>query len=336
MTVLLVLHLMQVVIDGAYKAPREVNFWFGVVLLLLVLSLSLTGYLLPWDQKGYWATQGRDEHRRHHAGRRPVPCSRSSSAAGLRPRHAHAFFCPARGRDSRGDRRLHRRPHLPFPPPRAHAQAAEEEARRRVLAGPGVQRRGRVPRGPGGGAVSHRAHRIFSACTGRRTRRARGSVRAFSAARPEWYFLFLFQFLKYFPRQHRDLGGADHSRPRHGRHFSDAVLAGTPAIGASLQYRFCPLSSRRGRRSAHLSGNGRGQHNQTYLAAVKSSGSRCDRVNELATSPAGIPTGGAVTLLRNDPLTQGPKLFARNAPVAIAMMGTMALATSRTLSPRPT
>ena len=56
MTVLLVLHLMQVVIDGAYKAPREVNFWFGIILLKLVLALSLTGYLLPWDQKGYWAT----------------------------------------------------------------------------------------------------------------------------------------------------------------------------------------------------------------------------------------------------------------------------------------
>src|SRR2546423_3756975 len=57
MTILLVLHLMQVVIDGAYKAPREVNFWFGVILLQLVLALSLTGYLLPWDQKGFWATK---------------------------------------------------------------------------------------------------------------------------------------------------------------------------------------------------------------------------------------------------------------------------------------
>src|SRR3954466_7974323 len=57
MTVLLVLHLMQVVIDGAYKAPREVNFWFGLILLQLVLGLSLTGYLLPWDQKGFWATK---------------------------------------------------------------------------------------------------------------------------------------------------------------------------------------------------------------------------------------------------------------------------------------
>src|SRR5881296_2298076 len=57
MTVLLVLHLMQVLIDGAYKAPREMNFWFGLLLLLLVLGLSLTGYLLPWDQKGFWATK---------------------------------------------------------------------------------------------------------------------------------------------------------------------------------------------------------------------------------------------------------------------------------------
>ncbi|MFM8360396.1 MAG: cytochrome bc complex cytochrome b subunit, partial [Verrucomicrobiota bacterium] len=57
MNVLLVLHLMQVVIDGAYRAPREVNFWFGLALLGLTLGLGLTGYLLPWDQKGYWATK---------------------------------------------------------------------------------------------------------------------------------------------------------------------------------------------------------------------------------------------------------------------------------------
>ena len=56
MVVLMVLHLFQVVIDGAYRAPREINFWLGLVLMLIVLGLGLTGYLLPWDQKGYWAT----------------------------------------------------------------------------------------------------------------------------------------------------------------------------------------------------------------------------------------------------------------------------------------
>ncbi len=57
MVVLLALHLLQVVIDGAYRAPREVNFWMGLVLMMLVLGMALTGYLLPWDQKGYWATR---------------------------------------------------------------------------------------------------------------------------------------------------------------------------------------------------------------------------------------------------------------------------------------
>jgi len=57
MVVLLFLHLLQVLIAGAYRAPREVNWWLGMVLLFITLGFSLTGYLLPWDQKGYWATK---------------------------------------------------------------------------------------------------------------------------------------------------------------------------------------------------------------------------------------------------------------------------------------
>ena len=57
MVVLLVLHLIQVLWAGAYRRPREVNWWFGMALMFLTLGFSLTGYLLPWDQKGYWATK---------------------------------------------------------------------------------------------------------------------------------------------------------------------------------------------------------------------------------------------------------------------------------------
>jgi ubiquinol-cytochrome c reductase cytochrome b subunit len=49
------LHLAQVMLFGAYKAPREVNWLVGLAMLALVLLFALTGYLLPWDQKGYWA-----------------------------------------------------------------------------------------------------------------------------------------------------------------------------------------------------------------------------------------------------------------------------------------
>ena len=57
MMVLLGLHFLQVIWDGAYRAPREVNFWLGLILMQIVIGLSLTGYLLPWDQKGYYATK---------------------------------------------------------------------------------------------------------------------------------------------------------------------------------------------------------------------------------------------------------------------------------------
>jgi ubiquinol-cytochrome c reductase cytochrome b subunit len=51
------LHLAQVALWGAYRRPREMNWWTGVLLLGLLLAFALTGYLLPWDQTGYWATK---------------------------------------------------------------------------------------------------------------------------------------------------------------------------------------------------------------------------------------------------------------------------------------
>lgn len=57
MVAILPIHLLQVVLCRAYVAPREINYWLGLVLMLIVLGLGLTGYLLPWDQKGYWATK---------------------------------------------------------------------------------------------------------------------------------------------------------------------------------------------------------------------------------------------------------------------------------------
>ena len=56
LVVLVVLHMLRVIIYGAYKYPREVTWLTGVALLLLVIGFGFTGYLLPWDQKSYWAT----------------------------------------------------------------------------------------------------------------------------------------------------------------------------------------------------------------------------------------------------------------------------------------
>jgi ubiquinol-cytochrome c reductase cytochrome b subunit len=50
-------HLLQTALYGAYKKPRELTWWLGIVLLLLVLGFAITGYVLRWDQAGYWANQ---------------------------------------------------------------------------------------------------------------------------------------------------------------------------------------------------------------------------------------------------------------------------------------
>jgi quinol-cytochrome oxidoreductase complex cytochrome b subunit len=54
--VLVFLHMARTFFFGAYKYPRELNWIIGVTLLILTMAMSFTGYLLPFDQRSYWAT----------------------------------------------------------------------------------------------------------------------------------------------------------------------------------------------------------------------------------------------------------------------------------------
>jgi ubiquinol-cytochrome c reductase cytochrome b subunit len=56
MVVVVVLHLLVTFGMGAYKYPREVTWWIGIALFALTFAFGFTGYLLPWDEKAYWAT----------------------------------------------------------------------------------------------------------------------------------------------------------------------------------------------------------------------------------------------------------------------------------------
>ena len=51
------IHLFQVLIFGAYRAPREMNWWVGLAIFGLLFAFALTGYGLPWDESGFWAKQ---------------------------------------------------------------------------------------------------------------------------------------------------------------------------------------------------------------------------------------------------------------------------------------
>jgi menaquinol-cytochrome c reductase cytochrome b subunit len=55
--IMVLLHLARVYWTGSYRAPRELNWMVGVIMFLTILVFALTGYLLPWDTKAYFATE---------------------------------------------------------------------------------------------------------------------------------------------------------------------------------------------------------------------------------------------------------------------------------------
>ncbi len=310
MIVLLVLHLMQVVIDGAYKAPREMNFWFGLGLLQIVLALSLTGYLLPWDQKGYWATKvstnllgitpvvggmlqklaiGGTDYGHHtlsrffalHAGVLPA------ALIGLLVVHIYLF------------RRHGITPKLPLKKPEQKfwpdQVLKDAVACLAVLAT--VLFLILFPR-----LMNPDAH------LGAELGAPADPSEAFSAARPEWYFLFLFQFLKYFPGKTEIIGAI--IIPSLGM----LILALMPIFGRwrlghlfNLWYLAVLIG---GAGLLTLVAKNQDRRDPGYVQAVVEAERNAERVRQLAMG--GIPPEGALALLQNDPLTQGPRIFARN------------------------
>ena len=307
MPVLLLLHLMQVVIDGAYKAPREVNYWFGVLLLLLVLALSLTGYLLPWDQKGFWATKvatnlinlvpfigpemqklviGGTEYGHHtltrffalHAG--VLPGLLVLLIVGhiyLFRRHGITPAEPKRKRD---------------------AYFWPDQVFKDVVACLAVMMVVMVV--------------VFSA-HGAHLGSPADPSEPFSAARPDWYFLFLFQFLKLpFFAGENEVWGAIYipgiavgliclmpfiGRWKLGHVFNIGIIFVFLGGAGALTY----LAKQE---------DVTGPNSATYLRGVLADTRDADRVTALAKA-RGIETT-ALSLLKDDPKTQGARLFAQH------------------------
>jgi ubiquinol-cytochrome c reductase cytochrome b subunit len=214
MVVVMALHLLQVIWDGAYRAPREVNYWLGLVLMQLVMGLGLTGYLLPWDQKGYWATNvatnlatlvpfvgkdlqqlavGGNEYGHHtltrffamHTGVLPalliiflvahiMVFRRHGITAKITPGRADEYFWPK--------------------------QVLFDAIGCAVLLGIVLLCVIQFDLG----AVTGGSRPLTS--LGAELGAPADPAEAYSAARPEWYYLFLFQLLKYFPGNSEIIG----------------------------------------------------------------------------------------------------------------------------------
>ena len=117
--VLLVLHLVQTLLTGAYRQPREFNWWLGLALLILVVGFGHTGYQLPWDQKGYWATKVVTNIMSGAPGDRPLHQDRRGGWNRVRQPDAHATLRPARGHLAGAHVPLPLAPRFPGPQARA-------------------------------------------------------------------------------------------------------------------------------------------------------------------------------------------------------------------------
>ena len=306
MTVLLALHLMQVVIDGAYKAPREINFWLGLILMQIVLGLGLTGYLLPWDQKGYYATRVSTEI----MGATPVVGSQLQQLAQGGPEYGHhtltRFFAM----------------HAGILPGTLIAFLVLHIAvfRRHGITVPDPDR------APAATFWPDQVLKDAVACLavlatvltltfwhhGAELAAPADPSEAYSAARPEWYFLFLFQFLRFAWVEKLGIPFGAIYVPG----ALMAILAALPIIGRwraghvmSVLFMMVMMLGIAGLTGLALYNDA---NDLDFQASVKQAYVEAIRVEELAERPAGIPLEGAVSLLRSDPKTQGPRLFARN------------------------
>jgi ubiquinol-cytochrome c reductase cytochrome b subunit len=316
MVVLLVVHFVQVVIDGAYRAPREINFWLGLILMQLVLGLALTGYLLPWDQKGYWATSvatgmislvpvvgetlqrvvvGGGDYGHHtltrffalHAGVLPTLLAIFLTL--------HVLLFRRHGLTVRDPNRA---PDTTFWPEQMMRDAVACLAVAIVVM---VLVLRNYPTAEAGVPLTQQLGAELGAPA--------DPSENYSAARPESYFLFLYQMLKYLSP------------------FTGAIIVPglvmlslilMPVVGRwQLGHRFNVvwtflLLVGAGILTAlawHHDHNGNTEESKHYLAAVADAEGQARRAVILANSPSGIPPTGALALLRSDPKTVGPKLF---------------------------
>ncbi|MGH9338125.1 MAG: cytochrome b N-terminal domain-containing protein [Acidobacteriota bacterium] len=313
MVVLVAVHLLQVVIAGAYRRPREINWWLGLMLMFITLGLALTGYLLPWDEKGFWATQVTTKI----IGVTPIlgPYLERLLVGG--PSYGHhtltRFFALHAGLlpmlfvlAVAAHVALFRR-HGVTHPPRAEGTATfwpsqflrDSIACLAVLVAVillvlwGGPEKGFVSGPEAGAALQAPAD----------------PSQPYLAARPEWYFLFLFQFLKYFPGETEIIGAI----------VVPSLIIGLlllfPFLGRSrLGHQVCLTLTLALLTSVTLltwTAIQADRADPLYRNAVIRAQTKAERVITLA-QDRGIPKAGALTLLRNDPMVQGPILFRNN------------------------
>ena len=308
MVVMAGLHMLQVVLWGAYKAPREGNWITGMMLLGLVLSFALTGYLLPWDQTGYWATKVATSI----AGTVPVlgpylqPIAQGGNDYGsltlTRFYALHVIAFPLATLGLIGAHMYFFRRHGVTPSARL-SQA--ELARRTEHFWPKQVLIDAVFAAAVVGIL------VYVAATVGAPLQAPADPASNFIARPEWYFLFLFQLLKYFEGPMQVVGTvvipglastALLALPFLDRKPSRRIMHRLPFVGALFAGLVCigGLTLLALRHDAA----------DPTIAAQRGVAAR-EAARARALAAEGVPPEGATYMMAHDPLTRGERLFWR-------------------------
>jgi ubiquinol-cytochrome c reductase cytochrome b subunit len=317
MVVVVVLHLLQVVWSGAYRKPREVNWWTGLVMGAIVLAFALTGYLLPWDQKGYWATQVATGIMGSVPGGEPLQQfvqggPEYGNLTLTRFFALHVFVLPIALAGLLGVHLLLFRKHGVTPP-----ELPEAELKRKTQ-----------PFWPNQLFLDVLAMAVCGAALVWLTFKTHGAELFGPAdpasnfvARPEWYFLFLFQLLKYFegPLQ---------------------IIATVLLPGAAAAYLFAlPFIDRSKSRAARsrwpvLSGVGlmmagvtaltavavvEDANNEAFQHGVEEAHAEAERARKLARE--GVSPLGGVAVFDNDPEQRTRNLFKEHCATCHTLEG---------------
>lgn len=310
MILLMAIYFIAIVVSGAYRAPREVNFWLVIGLIHLVLATALTGFLLPWDQQGYYSSEVRtnimssapvvgDQLRTmvqggsntgHHTLTRTLAVHAGLFPALLVLLFVIHFHCSRRARQTA-------------------IEADPNEEQDSIAVWPDqVLRIAAVCLAV---TVAALALAMFK---GAPLTAPVDLSTTYDPARPEWYFLFLFQFLHF--EVINSLGITVGAIAIPGAIVT--VIAGMPIIESALgkwghrfnvAFLFTMLAGAVGLSALALYND---SVDEKYQAAVIEAQRDSLRARELASGPDLIPLEGAQALMKSDPFTQGPRLFAKH------------------------
>jgi len=301
--VLLGLHVLQLILTRACRVPGELAFWSTLALIPLGVGLSVTGWMLPFDQHGYWAA------------RVPLNLAAITPVIGDQLRMLLLGGAEVTHLTLTRFLALHAGllPVLVAVLLALHWRWSWRQIQRRTDATPTEDRywpdqawRDAVVLAGFVGALA--AWVIWR--NGAPLGAPADPTQEYAAARPEWFFLWLFQMLKYFS------GGSEvwgaivipglilvllaltpwFGRTRAGHQFNRGfvvALVGAVVVLSVIAWR-------------------KDRSDPVYQAAVRNARTEAARVQTLVSGHAGIPPEGALALMRRDPVLQGPALFARH------------------------